>query len=42
LVSQVSGIALHALQEAMQIGLMYLGAGFLLWVAVVVVAMAIR
>jgi hypothetical protein len=41
MLSQASGLALHILHDAMQVGLMFLGAGFLLWV-VVVIAMAIR
>jgi hypothetical protein len=42
MVSQASGMALQALHHAMQAGLMYLGAGFLLWVVVVVIALVTR
>ena len=42
MVSQASGLALQALHDAMQVGLMYLGAGMLLWVVVVVIALVIR
>lgn len=42
MVSQASGIALQALHDAMGIGLAYLGAGFLLWLVVVIIALWIR
>jgi hypothetical protein len=42
MLSQASGLALHVVQEAMQVGLMYLGAGLLLWMVVVIIAFAIR
>lgn len=35
-------MALQALHDAMQVGLLYLGAGFLMWVVVVVIALVIR
>ena len=40
--SQGTAIALHVVNEAMQIGLAYLGAGALLWLLVAVVALWMR
>jgi hypothetical protein len=42
MLSQSSGLALHILHDAMQVGLLYLGAGFLLWIVVVVIALVMR
>jgi hypothetical protein len=40
--SQGTAIALHVVNEAMQIGLAYLGAGLVVWLLVAVVALWMR
>jgi len=40
--SQGTAIALHIVHDAMQIGLMYLGLGALLWLIVAVIALWMR
>ena len=39
---QGTAIALHLVNDAMQVGLMYLGAGALLWLVIAVIALWIR
>jgi hypothetical protein len=37
-----TGLAMQVLREAMQIGLVYLGAGALLWLVILILALVMR